>query len=86
MFDGGLFTLPVLIGLAGLLIAGARLALWWWDRQRSAALTQWALTMTVRVRDAAKALLLRYRQIEEQPPKTGQDLEDKLNDEWNKGR
>lgn len=84
MIDGGLFTLPVLIGLAGLLVGGARLALWWWDRKRSQALDQWLIAFTARAKDAALALLRRYKQIEEQPPATGPDLEDKLNDAWKK--
>lgn len=77
-------TLPVLIGLAGLVLGGARLVYVLWKGARVTAVEKWLATSVVRLKDATVELLRRNKEIDQAPPKTGDDLTDAMNDAWKK--
>ena len=79
-----LLTLPVLIGLAGLVVGGARLAYVLWKGARITAVEKWMISQASRTIEAVANLARRNKEIDAQPPKTGDDLTDTLNDDWNK--
>lgn len=78
------FTLPVIIGLAGLVLAGARLGYVLWKGAKATAIERKMLEFAAAAKGWAAYLLRRNREIDAQPDKTGTDLTDALNDEWHK--
>lgn len=84
MFGIDLALIPIILGGIGLAIGVVRLALAWWGRARLTAVEKWLVTQAARVKEVAADLARRYREVDEQPPKTGDDLTDGINDAWNR--
>lgn len=79
-----LLTLPVLIGLVGLLLGGVRLAWVWWKGATASAVERKMLELAAAIKGWAAYLRRRNREIDQQPPPaTDQELQDRINEEWN---
>ena len=80
------FTLPVILALAGVAVGGVRLAWVLWKGAKTTAMEKWLGEQAVKLKAAAGYLARKYAEITAAPDKTGDDLTDSLNDAWKKRR
>lgn len=79
-----IFTLPVILALAGVAVGGLRLGWVLWKGAKTTAMEKWLGEQAVRLKAATGYLIRKYQEISAAPDKTGDDLTDSLNDVWKK--
>jgi len=79
-----MFTLPVILAMVGLAVGGVRLGWVLWKGAKTTGIERWVGEQLVLLKEATLQLTRRYKDIDDAPDQSGDDLTDSLNDAWKK--